>query len=78
WSDTDSVGLAPASWVHETGSTCDSVRAKIRVKENGSWVTRQNTDSHFGSVRGYDATEFAWAEHDGYTLGTWHVDHQDH
>jgi len=79
WNDTDSVGFQPSSAVHETGGdTCVLVRAQIRVKESGAWVTRQNTGDHYGFVKGYGATEFDWAHHDALKHGVWYYDHQDH
>jgi len=79
WEDSDSVGSPFSTDVHETGGdACVQVRAQIRVKENASWVTRQNTDAHNGFVKGYGATEFAWAHHDAEKHGIWYYDHVNH
>ncbi len=70
WTDLDVWYLERYAELRERSSSCDSLQAKIRVKENGSWITRQDTDASFAKIQGHGATDMAWADHNYFKAGS--------
>jgi len=77
WVDIDDYAIEAADMV-ERGETCLYIRAKIRVLEAGTWITRQDTDTSHAYVAGSNSTDLDWVDHNWRNPSPWKGFRRDH